>query len=53
MDRICDDKDIFNIRKTDSLINTASYHKEFNFSRHNVNCVMYYLDDQSVVDIDM
>ena len=53
MDGICNDKDIFDIGKIDSLIYTISYRKEFGFSRHNVNYVMYCLDDQSVINMDM
>ena len=45
VDKVCNDKDIFNVGKIDSLVNTASYHKEFGFSRHNINCIIYCLDD--------
>jgi len=53
MDEICDDEDSINIRETGSLINTTSYHKEFGFSRCNINYVMYYLDDWIVMDMDV
>ena len=45
MDRVCNNKDTFDIRKTGSLINTASYCKEFSFSGCDINHIMYSLND--------
>ena len=53
MYRICDDENLINIRKTDSLINTASYYKEFSFSKYDVNYMIYCLDDWIVMDMDV
>ena len=37
MDGVCDDKDVIDVGKIGSLINIASYHKEFGFNRHDIN----------------
>ena len=40
-------------RKVNSLVNTVSYYKEFGFSSHNIDSVVYYLDDQSIMAMNM
>ena len=53
IDRVHNNKDTFDVGKIGSLINIISYHKEFSFSSHNINCMVYSLDNWSVMDINM
>ena len=53
MDEIHNDKDLINIRKMGNLINTASYHKRFSFNRHNINCMIYCLDNWIVMNMNV
>ena len=49
----CNDKDFADIRKMNSLVNPASYHKEFGFSSYDINSVVYCLNNWSIMTIDM
>ena len=53
MNRVCDDNNLIHVRKTDSLINTTSYGEKFGFSRHDVDHMMYSLDDWVVITINV
>ena len=53
MNGICDDNNSIYIRKTGSLINTASYSEKFSFSKYDDTCIMYNLDDWIVVTMNI
>ena len=45
MDGVCDDNNLIHVRKMGGLINTTYNGKKFGFSRHDINHMMYGLDD--------
>ena len=45
MDRVCDNNNLIHVRKMSSLINTTYNGKKFAFSRHDIDHMMYGLDD--------
>ena len=53
MDRICDDNDSIDVGQISSLVNTTSDDEELNFSRYNVNSMIDYLDNWTIMDIDV
>jgi len=53
VDRIYDNNDLINIGEMDGLVNTISYHKKFCFSRCDVYFMMNYLDNWTVMDMNV
>ena len=53
VDGICDNYDFGYILKMGSLIDTASYCKEFGFSTHNINCVVKSFDYWFIVSVNV
>ena len=53
IDRVCDNDDLIHITNKGGLIDTTSYGKEFGFSRCNIDCMMYGLDDWVIASMDV
>ena len=53
MDRICDDNDLIDVGQISSLVNTTSDDEELNFSRYNINSMIDYLDNWTIMDMDV
>lgn len=53
MDGVHNDDNLIHIKKMGNLINITSYGKNFSFSKHDIDYMMYSLDDWIIFTIDV